>query len=492
MQAVTLTLTPDRAMYRPGDTVTLSLDHRGAETPRVVTARLVVRQGPAVVREETASLDLNDPKPLAFSFPAPDKGGYGADLSLTEPGGENGPVLESASTAFDVHDSWLEAPRYGFLTDFFPGAADKNPPAELARYHVNALQFYDWMYRHDEHIPPTETFVDPLGRTLSLDTTKARIEQAHAVGMAAMPYTTIYASSMAYFKAHPEQALRRFNGTPWNFGDNFLMTMNPSAGTGWRAHILSEYDKVLNDLNFDGLHIDQYGDPKIAQDSKGDIVQLADVIPGFLHDAKLVAERHGAGRDAVVFNLVNDWPVETVAPAKPDVVYIEVWPPHDDYPALRDLVYNARELSGGRNVILAAYLSAKTDYGTRLLDSVIAAAGGSHLELGEDVGVLAEAYFPRYEHPGANLKAWLGKYYDFITRHQHYLYDGLGVPKPDALAVSGAPFSTGSYPANKVWGLVTSGSDFEALHLVNLLASNTPTWKTAKDKPPLQKNLQVS
>ena len=490
VQAVTLTLTPDQAMYKPGQTVTLTLAHANPQQARVVTASLRVTQLNSVVHEESRSLDLNDPAPLNFSFSAPAKGGYGAELSLSDADAP-AKLLESAATAFDVHDSWLEAPRYGFLSDFFPSAANDDRVAQLARYHINALQFYDWMYRHDQHLPPTDTFQDPLGRTLSLETVKRRIQEAHAQGMAAMPYTTVYAASIPYFKAHPEQALRRFNGTPWNFGDNFLMTMDPSAGGGWRAHIMGEYDSILKSLDFDGLHIDQYGDPKMAQNAKGDVVQLADVIPGFLRDAKLVAEQH-PGHDAVIFNLVNDWPVETVAPAKPDAVYIEVWPPHDDYGSLRDLAYNARELSGGRNVILAAYLSAKTDYGTRLLDSVIAASGGSHLELGEDVGLLGDPYFPKYEHPSANLKTWLGRYYDFVTRYQEYLFGAVGVTRPEALNVSGAPFTTGSYPTNKVWGLVSSGPRFEALHLINLLASPTPTWRTAKDKPEAKRNLQVT
>ena len=40
------------------------------------------------------------------------------------------------------------------------------------RLHLNAVQFYDWMYRHARLLPPTDDFVDPLGRELSLATVR--------------------------------------------------------------------------------------------------------------------------------------------------------------------------------------------------------------------------------------------------------------------------------------------------------------------------------
>lgn len=489
MEAVKLDLYPDRAMYRPGEPVTLTLEHSAAQRPRPVTATLTIYARGAAVHSETRTLDLAAAELATFAWQPPsDRAGYGAEVALTQPG--DGRLLEEVGTAFDVHESWLEAPRYGFMTDFGPDGVDPSRIPKLAKHHVNALQFYDWMYRHDEHLPPQDEFVEPLGRRTSLSVVRRLIDQAHGHGIAAMPYTTIYGASFAYFQEHPEEALHRPNGQPWTFIENVLVTMDPSPGSNWREHILAEYDRILAALPFDGLHIDQYGDPKTPANADGQVVRLADVIPGFLKDAKAVARKY-PGRDAVVFNLVNDWPSETVAGSGVDLVYAEIWPPHDDYASLRDIVHNAKRLSGGKPVILPAYLTASTDAGTRLLDAVIAASGANHLELGEDGGLLGDPYFPKYEHPSPELAAWLRRFFDFVTRHQHYLFSGMPVPRPAKVELEGAPFTVGSFPANQVWGLVGRGADFEALHLVNLTASPQPTWRTAKDAPEPLSDLAV-
>ncbi len=53
--------------------------------------------------------------------------------------------------------------RYAFLSDFGPG--DGNPEAVqwLRDLHFNAIQFYDWMYRHDALLPPADRFPGPSG-----------------------------------------------------------------------------------------------------------------------------------------------------------------------------------------------------------------------------------------------------------------------------------------------------------------------------------------
>src|SRR5579883_2747118 len=59
----------------------------------------------------------------------------------------------------------------------------------------------------------------------------------------------------------------------------------------------------------------------------------------------------------VIFNLVENWPLETVAPTTPDAVYIEVWPPYTSYCDLQQLILGARQLAPEKQVILAAYLA---------------------------------------------------------------------------------------------------------------------------------------
>jgi dextranase len=98
----------------------------------------------------------------------------------------------------------------------------------------------------------------------------------------------------------------------------------------------------------------------------------------------------------VIFNAVGNWPVETVAPADQDAVYIEVWEPYLDFMDLHRLVAGAEKLGGGKPVIIAAYIHPERVANVRLANAIIFASGGYHLELGEPGAMLADAYFPRF------------------------------------------------------------------------------------------------
>jgi dextranase len=304
--------------------------------------------------------------------------------------------LATASTAFDVLDDWTQAPRYGFVSDFRPERDDVEATlAWLTRYHVNGLQFYDWMYRHEQLLPPAETFTDPLGRPLSLNTVRRLIAAAHARGIAALPYTAIYGASPTFQTAHPEWTLLDAEHQPLLFAGDFLRIMNPAAESPWRAHLLREFEQVLEQTAFDGVHVDQYGDPKEGYDAQDRRVDLALVFPDFIRASKEVVQRHRGKRGTVIFNAVGNWPIETVAPSDQDVVYIEVWPPHTTYEDLHRLIVAGQRLSGGKPVVLAAYLDPAWCPNVRLTDAVIFASGGFHIELGERRGMLADPYFPK-------------------------------------------------------------------------------------------------
>lgn len=51
------------------------------------------------------------------------------------------------------------------------------------------------MYRHDDLVPPEDTFTDLMGRELSLQVVKEKIALCHSYGMKAMAYGAIYAAS---------------------------------------------------------------------------------------------------------------------------------------------------------------------------------------------------------------------------------------------------------------------------------------------------------
>lgn len=481
MNSVQITVfQPDKATYRPGEPVGLliTLANPLARTLSVdVIASVKHRTEEVRQLAQPAALPPGGRQTFRMTWsPPPDAPtGYGVDLVVHD---SKGQTLADGHTAFDVLTSWTEAPRYGFLTDFSPGRTENEKTMDwLTRHHINGLQFYDWMYRHEDLLTPQDPYRDPLGRLLSLPTVEALIDAAHRRNIVAMPYTAIYGASVPFYEKHPDWALRTASGAPFPFGENFLYIMDPSPGSPWTQHLMSEFAEVLRETGFDGIHLDQYGDPKAGFDAQGEPVDLAQAIPGFIRLAKATAT--AIRPDAtVVFNAVNNWPIKTVAPADQDFIYIEVWSPHTLYRDLWKLIVNAQEVGGGKPVVLAAYIDPVRHRNARLADAVIFASGGYHIELGEQGAMLADAYFPRYKPMGDELAAVIRRYYDFAVRYENVLAIGT----QDTTQETGERIAVGGVSTdpdrvyNKVWAISRRGEDFETINLINLVDIPDPEW----------------
>ncbi|MFQ5410538.1 MAG: glycoside hydrolase family 66 protein, partial [Anaerolineales bacterium] len=400
-------LYPIKGTFAPGEMVRLTTEVE-ADSSAPVAIRLSVVHLASTVATLSRSVTLRAGiQKITLDWRAPQTAprGYGAEVALFDAAGR---VLDSASTAFDVLPHWTAFPRYGFLSDFMPGRADVDETLDaLTRFHVNGLQFYDWQYRHDCLLPPHDNYVDPLGRPLSLDTVRDFIEAAHARGMAALPYLAIYAASADFWRAHPDWALYDSQRQPIAFGENFLGLMDPTTDGPWARHLLDECGRVLSALSFDGLHVDQYGDPKVAFNAAGAVVDLPAAFTSFVSAAKK-AYPHAA----VVFNAVGNWPIESLAVAPQDFVYIEVWPPTPTYRDLQQTVAGARKLSGWKPVVIALYLPTDRLVNIRLADALIFTCGGTRIEIGERERLLADPYFPKHQPISPDLMAALRRYYD--------------------------------------------------------------------------------
>jgi len=478
---------PDRAFYQPGQTVQLSV-RATAQTEADVhlvasiaflsheVARLA--QTLRLVAGETVTAELT------WTPPVDAPRGYGVDLHVLDGTGQ---ALATASTAFDVLERWTQAPRYGFLTDFGPDRVDfDRTMLWLTKYHINGLQFYDWMYRHEQLLPPADIFDDSLGRRLSLATVEKLINVAHAWGIAAMPYTAVYAASVPFFQQHSDWALLDAESQPIPFGDDFLMIMNPAPDSPWTEHLLDQFSGVLEKTAFDGIHLDQYGDPKLAFDSRGKRVDLADTLPAFINATKKIVRRHRGDAGAVIFNAVGNWPIETVAPSDEDVIYVEVWPPYTLYGDLHQLVVEGQRLGGGKPVVLAAYINPAYPYNVRLADAVIFASGGFHIELGELGGMLADPYFPRYGQMSDDLATVLRRYYDFAVRFENVLSQGsqdTTVRRAERVVIEGVNTDV-ERTCRKVWVITREGDGYETISLINLLDVTSAEWNGSLRKGP--------
>ena len=139
-------------------------------------------------------------------------------------------------------------------------------------------------------------FTDGMGRPLSMATVRHLIDLVHSRHIAAMPYTAIYGASMAFYQQHPDWALVDANGDLLTLG-SFIAILDPTPGSPWNRHLLAEFADVLDHTAFDGIHIDQYGSPKVAFDAAGNRVDLAEVFPQFIDQtAALVQQKRGERR----------------------------------------------------------------------------------------------------------------------------------------------------------------------------------------------------
>jgi len=431
---------------------------------------------------------------LEWSIPEDDMKGYGVIAKLLS---SHGKIFSTRSTAIDVGIDWTKKPRYGFMSDFSIEKEDIRYQFEsLCKFHINSLQFYDWMYQHSKHLPPADNFIDPMGRPLSLEVVRQKIDLAHEYGMAAMAYTTIYAAPVDFYKKHPNWALYKANGEPYRLGDNFLVIMNPATDSPWRKYIITEYQKFLSNLNFDGIHIDQYGDPKGGhshiEGKEGEIVDLGKEIPTFINEAKKIISRLRPNMK-VFFNNVTNWPVQTVGSSDVDSVYIEVWHPFTLFQHLKELIDKGKKFSNGKPVILAAYISPQYKPSVLLVSATIFANGGYHIELGEGSGMLGDPYFTKYKKMDIGLNERLRKYYDFVVRYQELLYGDLRETElAQEIKIKGVKTLDKGY-YRLVWVLTKENEKYQVINLINLLDLEKPEWNAARTNPPrILKNVEMT
>ena len=501
----------DRAAYRPTEPAvvrSMLANEAQAKFRGRLRARLVTLDGD-VTRAETevelapgARLSV----PLTLPLPADDLRGYGVEAELVD---RRGRLMAQASTALDVAADWTRAPRYGFLADFAPSeseAESRRRLGALARFHINAVQFYDWMYRHHSFLPPSSEFVDPLGRKLSLDVVARKVRLAQQLGMRAQAYVAIYAAAPDYFRAHSQQGLYRLDGTPYTLSEPKLgdwLFITNIADPAWLEQLSAECQRAMRTVGFDGLHLDQYGFVRTGYTLAGERVDVEQALPEFLNALRLAV-----GGAPAVFNAVNVWPLKAIAASSLEPLYIEVWPPHDSLRDLREIILRARELRGGRAPVLAAYVSSLLSdvpavrqgglHALRRLTAAIYLNGGSHIALGEGGAVLRHPYFPNY-YPLRPAEARAVRAdYDFIARYAEYFFDpawrdisttatgGLN----DDLRLETPRFGPMAEP-DSIWTIARQRADAVTVGLVNLRGVTSTAWNAAQPAPRRLRRLRL-
>jgi dextranase len=518
---VTLLVATDKAAYAPGATVrfTVRLHNGGVAAVSGAKLALTVRHlGQEVATLAAAApptLAVGDGAPveLAWTAPAADFRGYSVEAVLTDAGGA---VIGSDTGAVDVSSSWLKFPRYGYVSGFAPGLDAKAIVEQLKAYHINALQFYDWQWKH--HVPlagtpaaPAAAWEDIARRPTSRATILALIDAAHAGNMAAMQYNLIYGAAVDYQADGVSPAWGLYDtpgGKQWQYSlpsswtSSALYFFNP-LNPDWQKFILDREMDVFAAYPFDGWHGDTVGDNGIKYDAQGKAVDIKDTFKPFLNAAKA-----RLGNKLLVMNAVGNKGHEGVNSSHVDAIYVEVWPwdGTPDYASLKAVVDQGRVESGGKSLMMPAYMNydyAKTrsasapgqfnEPGVLLTEATVLAAGGSRLELGDDTRMLCNEYFPnRNLVMSTALKQKVRYYYDFAVAYENLLRDGQA-DNGKKVTLDGVTTSTDGRK-DTVWAYAREDQAYETVNLINLVGVADTSWRdtnATQKKPVTQKALRL-
>src|SRR6056297_767132 len=430
--------------------------------------------------------------------------GFGVELNVQGPAGEK----QQAATAFDFDDPENRVIRYGFLCDFTgPGLSSSESSGVnesvdfLTRCHITHVQYYDWVPAHHEYRSGTRRYRDAMGKQIDLDVVQQLIQECRRRGIRSIGYGAVYAAGKEFLAAHPDWGLYDCDGKPFDLIDKFFI-MNIEPGSPWNSHIIEQYRYAVEDVGFDGLHMDSYGFPKKgfvypAAGSDG-AAEGPNPYPVFLEEgfrALIEQTRESSPQAELIFNNVGNWPVEVTATAPQDVVYIEVWSPHVRYHHIRSIVISAKRHS--KPVVIAAYVApfrterdANAQAGicaTVFLHAALYSLGASHLLVGENAAVLTQGYYNDYSLLSAEEADTIVRLYDYVVRYRELFFDNELVDISEThTAGENREYAFGEAPvsidgeAGTIWTIVREKPGRKVIHLINLLDQSDDLWNKGK------------
>lgn len=507
-----MTCYTDKSMYAPNETACVYVEAipQGAQQLRITLNHL---------EQQVMMLESEPADQVLVQLPEPDGTGYLLEIEAL---GNDQDVLAKTYTAIDVSSSWTKFPRYGYVWDYSVVANAEEKIAAMSRYHINGVQFYDWQYRH--HQPVSEdltSWKDWSGRTIYGDVVRDYLSAAHEKGMACMAYNMIYAANQTYltdgFGVSPDWRLVKANGEDFTSEMNGLLGpvgvlqyFNP-LNLDWQQYVFSQEQQVFQAFDFDGWHGDTIGEngrmrtasgEPLGYDKNGKPIYLVkDCYTQFLNAAKAaIAPKY------LAFNPVGAQGIENVNISDVDVLYTEFWPwdkdadglAYDSYFSIHKAIQNASEQSGGKSLIVAAYVNYRNPKSrfnpaaVRMMDCVVFASGGARIELGNGDNMLSDEYFPSdtKKRMKGDLPQAVLRLYDFMVAYENLLRDGQHPVTRNVQLENVSVSADGK--SDTVWCFAKADESTEIYHFINLTGTDNG-WrdeKQTKKEPVTQENLQ--
>ncbi len=500
----------DKARYNPGETARIFVELAGSGQVRVKIRRLF---------QEVATFTTNVSGTVTFDWQTwtDDFRGYSVDVDFLT----NGVPRDSRSSAIDVSSSWTPFPRYGFHTDFYPGeqqADSQARTAALSKYHINVVQFYDWLYTHDRLLPYdcagnlADNFRDWGYRDNSIKTITNKINAAKDRGISPIFYDLMYGDSGN--NLGPEHITWAAFDGPWQtevkdvydqFSTIWVMDVsNPD----WQNWIFNQFKDAMLKLGFEGVHLDNLGGAwKYKYNSDQGIPEWT-AFPNFIGNCKAALQTVNPTA-TVTENDVYGGYLDNVAPSATDIYYQEVWG-SDRYNDLRTLIQRAKTAGGGKSVVLAAYMNFKTlqdafgnprqtnelnEASIRLMDACVFGNGAYHVELGEDGQMLSHYYWPARLPMPATLPRVMRDYYDFAVRYENLLVfntlGGIQDGTDGANVLSTTHTLSKDAQSGTIWTVAKLWRDeYDVLSLINLYGVDDQ-WRNLSGNPQFQQNISL-
>ena len=362
----------DKSTHSPGSQATITAEASGGGTVHFSVSHLgaEIDSGDATVENGKAT--------WAYTTPSENNQGY----LVTATGADD----THAETALDVSSSWTRFPRMGYLSHFKPTAPEgtdghttyesflfQKPQDYINKlsqdYHINALQYYDWQYRHDQPVA-TGDFADkwPLwyrDTYASKKTISDYIKDAKNANMGSLAYSMAYAANDNYDTntIKDEWRLRNDDGSYWvrDLGEqwwvptpegvdkpkNHQIMMNVN-NNGWRNYITDQYKKQTDVFKFDGTHIDTLGQT-VKKDASGNSVDLTDGLTALVNET---ASKTGT---ATGINLPDGAGTDKIGPSSASYIYTELWDHNETNQQVASYLQGARDKSANKPQIVTAY-----------------------------------------------------------------------------------------------------------------------------------------
>ena len=362
----------DKSTHSPGSQATITAEASGGGTVHFSVSHLgtEVASGEAPITDGAAT--------WTYTTPSEDNQGY----LVTATGADD----THAETALDVSSSWTRFPRMGYLSHFKPTAPEgtdghttyesflfQRPQDYINKlsqdYHINALQYYDWQYRHEQPVA-TGDLADkwPLwyrDTYASKKTITDYIKDAKNANMGSLAYSMAYAANDNYDTntIKDEWRLREDNGSYWvrDLGEQwwvptpkgvnkpkshqFMMNVNTQ---GWRDYITDQYVTQKDAFGFDGTHIDTLGQT-VKKEASGNSVDLTDGLTALVNET---ASKTGT---ATGINLPDGAGTDKIGPSSASYIYTELWDHNETNQQVASYLQGARDNSANKPQIVAAY-----------------------------------------------------------------------------------------------------------------------------------------